>query len=174
MSVARKCRATTDPRGGGCRPSGLKLCLPLPCYPSGKGAFAPDCWFTGQWVEMESADSRHISRESMLLMADLRLEGQDETFRVKVRNLSNGGMMAEGALRVVPGAPLSVNLRNIGWVDGTVAWVQDSRFGIAFRKEVDARLARLRATEGESSVPRFVRPVLLDDSSRSTQPLRKL
>ena len=48
-------------------------------------------------------------------------------------------MMAEGALRVVPGAPVSVSLRNIGWVDGAVAWVQDSRFGIAFRQEVDAR-----------------------------------
>jgi hypothetical protein len=123
---------------------------------------------------MESADSRHISRESMFLMADLRLEGQEESSRVKVRNLSNGGMMAEAPLRVVPGTPVSVNLRNIGWVDGAVAWVQDNRFGIAFRQEVDARLARLRATEAESTIPRFVRPVLLDESAKGTQPLRKL
>jgi PilZ domain len=123
---------------------------------------------------MESADSRHISRESMFLMADLRLEGQGEAIRVKVRNLSNGGMMAEGSIRVVPGALVSVNLRNIGWVDGAVAWVQDSRFGIAFRQEVEARLARLRATEVETEVPRFVRPVLLDEGAKGNQPLRKL
>jgi hypothetical protein len=110
----------------------------------------------------------------MFLMADVRLEGQDEICRVKVRNLSNGGMMAEGAMRVVSGAPVSVNLRNIGWVDGAVAWVQDTRFGIAFRNEVDARLARVRANEPESTIPRYVRPVLLDEGAKGGQPLRKI
>lgn len=124
---------------------------------------------------MESGDSRHITRESMFLMADLRLDGQDETHRVKVRNLSNGGMMAEGAVRALPGAPVTVSLRNIGWVDGTVAWVQDTRFGIAFRTEVDARLTRLR-TSGENGdgVPRYARPVLLDEAAKGNPPLRKI
>ena len=110
----------------------------------------------------------------MFLMAELRFDGQDELRRVKVRNLSNGGMMAEGDMRVVSGAPVSVNLRNIGWVDGAIAWVQDTRFGIAFRQEVDAKLARLKTSEGETSLPRYVRPVMLDDAARGNPPLRKI
>ncbi len=108
-------------------------------------------------------------------MAEVRLDGQDESFRVKVRNLSNGGMMAEGAGRVLPGTPVSIHLRNIGWVDGSVAWVQDSRFGIAFLREIDARLTRTRVvTEEEDHTPRFTRPVLLEDSAKGNQPLRKI
>ena len=110
----------------------------------------------------------------MFLMADLRVDGQDELHRVKVRNLSNGGMMAEGKVRVASGSTIGVNLRNIGWVDGVVAWVQDTRFGIAFLEEVDARLARLQSTGQVMELPRYVRPVLLDEKARGNPPLRKI
>ena len=123
---------------------------------------------------MESGDSRHIARESMFLMADLRLEGTEVTHRVKVRNLSNGGMMAECPVRVAPGAPVEVSLRNIGWVEGIVAWVQESRFGIAFRAEVDARLVRLRTNESESIAPHYVRSVFLDTAPKGSARLRKI
>ena len=110
----------------------------------------------------------------MFLMADLRLEGQDEDHRVKVRNLSNGGMMAEGKVRVVSGAPVRVNLRNVGWVEGTVAWIQDTRFGVAFREAIDAKLARVQSSGELLELPRYVRPVLLDERARGAAPLRKI
>jgi hypothetical protein len=125
-------------------------------------------------IEMDSSESRQITRESMFLMADLRVDGQVELHRVKVRNLSNGGMMADGKVRVSSGTPVSVHLRNIGWVDGAVAWVQDSRFGIAFREEVDAKLARIQSGGEVNELPRYVRPVLLDDRARGNPPLRKI
>ncbi|MCB2082443.1 MAG: PilZ domain-containing protein [Sphingomonadaceae bacterium] len=108
---------------------------------------------------MSAIDTRHISRDSLFLLADVKVGGEVSPDRVKVRNLSGGGMMAEGGPRVERGANVAVNLRNIGWVDGTVAWVQDSRFGIAFGCEIDPKLAR--APEGKPSTfetPRFARP----------------
>jgi hypothetical protein len=64
-------------------------------------------------------DHRQLGRDSLFLMADLRLDGQDGEHRVRVRNLSAGGMMAEGALRVMRGTRLQANLRHIGWVEGS-------------------------------------------------------
>lgn len=91
---------------------------------------------------MNDTDNRQIARDSLLILAELRPEGEDTVYRVKVRNLSAGGMMAEGNLRVSRGGGVQVNLRNAGWVDGTVAWVQDNRFGIAFREEIDPKAVR--------------------------------
>lgn len=109
---------------------------------------------------MTENEHRQISRDSLFVMADLRLDGVEEIQRVKVRNLSSGGLMAEGAGGVSRGQLVSIQIRNIGWVEGSIAWVQGVRCGIAFREEIDPRVAR--ATQGglDSSTPRFVRPPL--------------
>ena len=91
---------------------------------------------------MSNVDTRQVDRDSLFLLAQLRVDGRDETYRVKVRNLSAGGMMAEGDVKVLRGALVEVELRNLGWVDGTVAWKQDNRFGIAFVDEIDPKRAR--------------------------------
>ena len=101
-----------------------------------------------------------MNRDSLFLLAQVRVVGQDETHRVKVRNLSAGGMMAEGPAKVVRGAPVQVELRNIGWVDGSVAWTQDDRFGIAFAEEIDPMLARAPAAGAPGAdydAPRFTK-----------------
>lgn len=87
-------------------------------------------------------ENRHLDRDSLFLMAELRLDGEGGEHRIKVRNLSAGGMMGEGRVRVSRGNVVDVNIRNIGRVEGTVAWVQDDRFGIAFAEEIDPLLAR--------------------------------
>jgi len=86
---------------------------------------------------MSNVDTRQVNRDSLFLLAQVRVDGQDAVHRVKVRNLSAGGMMAEGDVRVMRGALVKVELRNIGWVEGSVAWKQDNRFGIAFVDEID-------------------------------------
>ena len=91
---------------------------------------------------MTDNDHRQIERDSLFVMADLRIDGVAGDQRVKVRNLSAGGMMAEGEAKVQTGAAVEVNIRNIGWVEGSVAWVQDNRFGIAFHDEIDPKVAR--------------------------------
>ena len=117
-------------------------------------------------------DHRQVGRDSLFLMADVRLASAGDEHRVKVRNLSGGGMMAEGHVRVTRGAKLDINLRNIGWVPGVVAWIQDNRFGIAFMDEIDPKLAREAiGVQSGDSTPRFVKPVIaLADPTR----LRKI
>lgn len=101
--------------------------------------------------KMTDNDHRQIERDSLFVMADLRVDGADAEQRVKVRNLSAGGMMAEGDVKVHTGAAVEVNIRNIGWVDGSVAWVQENRFGIAFREEIDPKVARAPLSAPNSS-----------------------
>ncbi len=108
---------------------------------------------------MSNVDTRQVNRDSLFLLAQVRVDGQDEVCRVKVRNLSAGGMMAEGPIKVARGALVHVELRNLGWVEGSVAWKQDNRFGIAFVDAIDPMLARAsthaEGTEFES--PRYTR-----------------
>jgi hypothetical protein len=91
---------------------------------------------------MTGVETRSVVRDSLFLLADIRVEQNAEAYRVRVRNLSDGGMMGEGHLRVQRGHRLTIELRNIGSVGGTVAWVQDDRFGIAFDEEIDSQQAR--------------------------------
>ena len=116
---------------------------------------------------MAGVNTRNIDRDSLFLMADLTLAGQTEATRVKVRNLSAGGLMSEADVPVERGMRVVVELRNIGKVDGTVAWVQGRRFGVAFEKEIDPKLARSQvSTGGESNVPRYARSTV-DYSSQA-------
>ena len=91
---------------------------------------------------MSSVDTRQVNRDSLFLLAQLRVDGQDAIYRVKVRNLSAGGIMAEGDARVMRGSLVMVELRNVGWVEGSVAWKQDNRFGIAFVNEIEPSVVR--------------------------------
>jgi hypothetical protein len=124
----------------------------------------------GNWLgeTMDGSENRQIARDSLFVMAGLRLRGSEEEHRIKVRNLSAGGMMGEGPVRVTRGENVEVNIRNIGWVDGTVAWVQDDRFGVAFGEEIDPKIARAPVSTGNhASTPRAY-------ASREAKALRKI
>jgi len=125
---------------------------------------------------MSGVDTRHVPRDSLFLLASLRLDGDAAEHRVKVRNLSAGGMMAEGDVRVERGARVSVDLRNVGWVDGTVAWVQDKRFGIAFSEEIDASRVRAQVAPADPGTPGFTKPASIMPLHGAVDPsrLRKL
>jgi PilZ domain len=112
-------------------------------------------------MPMSNSETRQVDRDSLFLLAQLRVNGDDTVYRVKVRNLSAGGMMAEGDVAVSRGASVFVELRNIGWVEGSVAWKHETRFGIAFVDEINPKKAR--APVSGSTAP--VTP---------TEPLRKL
>ncbi len=103
---------------------------------------------------MTGVETRSVARDSLFLLADIRVEHGADVYRVKVRNLSDGGMMGEGQLRVQRGHRVSVELRNIGSIGGSVAWVQDNRFGVAFDEEIDSQKARrpLQATEDPAAI----------------------
>lgn len=106
---------------------------------------------------MDGNENRQIARDSLFLMAGLRVEGLAGDHRIKVRNLSDGGMMGEGDVRVRRGCAVEVNIRNLGWIHGTVAWVQESRFGVAFLDPIDPRLARSKPGSEDEGAPHFTR-----------------
>ena len=92
---------------------------------------------------MSSVETRNVARDSLFLFAQLTFEGRAAAERVKVRNLSAGGMMAEtGGAEVSQGDRLTIELRNVGAVKGSVAWTQDDRFGVAFDTESDPKIVR--------------------------------
>jgi PilZ domain len=91
---------------------------------------------------MDGNEKREIARDSLFVMVDVRLDGSSTEHRVKMRNLSAGGMMGEGDVKVSRGAVVFINIRNLGWIEGLVAWVQDNRFGVAFRDDIDPIMAR--------------------------------
>lgn len=125
---------------------------------------------------MTGVETRSVSRDSLFLLANVRVEQGQEAHRVRVRNLSDGGMMGEGNMRVARGNRVEVELRNIGKVEGDVAWVQDQRFGIAFDHEVDSQLARQAsgASEGSSDGATFVSSAHRPPPPPKPQSLRKV
>lgn len=108
---------------------------------------------------MGENEHRQIERDSLFLLADMRIDGVSGDHKVRVRNVSAGGLMADGGPVAQRGTAVWVHLRNVGWVQGTIAWVQDNRCGVAFREEIDPKLARAPLTKGENT-PRYVRPPL--------------
>lgn len=97
-----------------------------------------------------AAHTRDTARDSMFLQAILRpmSGGMSPAFSVRVRNLSAGGMMAEADVEVAIDDRITVELRNIGQVEGKIAWVRDGRFGVMFDVPVDPKLARKPAKQG--------------------------
>lgn len=106
---------------------------------------------------MSAVDTRNLNRDSLFLMADLVVEGAAAPQRAKVRNLSPGGMMAESEIEVERGARITVELRNIGKVQGSVAWIQGNRFGVAFEQEIDPMEVRLDVNATPHVEPHSVR-----------------
>jgi hypothetical protein len=118
-------------------------------------------------------EHRYLNRDSLFLMADMRVDGEQVEHRIKVRNLSAGGMMGEGRVRVGRGNLVRVNVRNIGWVKGTIAWVQDDRFGVAFAEEIDPKLARAPVASDVHHED-YTRPYRMAGQSGPTGTLRKI
>lgn len=90
---------------------------------------------------MADTDIRAARRDSSFLLANVRRENDAELHRVRVRNLSNGGMMGEGGVHVSRSDRISIELRDIGQLTGTIAWVHGRRFGVAFDEDIDAERA---------------------------------
>lgn len=123
---------------------------------------------------MSSPDTRQVSRDSLLLTAEIAVEGSPAIERVRVRNLSPGGMMAEGPAKVQRGHQLRITLRNVGEIEGSVAWVQENRFGVAFAEPIDPKVVRAPVTGAtdQPSSPRFTRTPIAEP--RPQGKLRKI
>jgi hypothetical protein len=86
---------------------------------------------------MDKVERRLVERESLNLLADVRIDGVPGQQRVGLRNISARGLMADGLGNARRGQPIWICLNRLGWIEGTVAWVQGNRCGIALREEID-------------------------------------
>lgn len=118
--------------------------------------------------------SRSNDRNSLLLKAVLRFPTLGSESEVRIRNLSSGGLMAEAPVRANRGDVVEVNLKNIGWITGKVAWVAESRFGIAFDYPIDPKAARqpVGASKPDETMPHYLRK--LNNQALNKPPLRRL
>lgn len=121
---------------------------------------------------MSDSDNRHISRDSLFILAELRVQGERGLHKVKVRNLSVSGLMGEGEVPVARGDAIEINLRHIGWVSGHVAWMQGNRFGMAFAQEIDVKPVRSPLKEDPDE--QFRRKLMSGVVNLSTGPVRKV
>ncbi|PTW44422.1 PilZ domain-containing protein [Sphingomonas faeni] len=80
---------------------------------------------------------RQRERDSLLLVARVRIGDETIAREARVRNLSETGLMAELAKVVEVGTPVTVTLRGIGEVAGTVAWCTEGRMGISLNAPID-------------------------------------
>jgi hypothetical protein len=85
---------------------------------------------------------REKDRESMFLLASVVFENSSEKLSMRVRNISNGGMLVDCPDIHEKGRPLIAELKGIGAVAGRVAWSNAGKMGVAFNVEVDPKLTR--------------------------------
>ncbi|WP_249340051.1 PilZ domain-containing protein [Sphingopyxis sp. L1A2A] len=103
-----------------------------------------------------AALSRGADRDSLFLQASLVLPGRPDPVVVRVRNLSPGGMLVEGQVRVEQGATIEVDLKNVGPIPGRVVWAGEGKFGIAFDHPIDPQAVR-RQVVSQSDLPPHLR-----------------
>jgi hypothetical protein len=82
------------------------------------------------------------NRDSLFLLARVRIGDTGDWAEIRVRNLSAGGLMAEIGEALAIETPIELELRGIGHVVGRVAWQTEGRTGIAFDTEIDPLKAR--------------------------------
>ena len=98
--------------------------------------------FTSGDASADEAGAGSRARDSLFLMARLRTPSLSETFSVRIRNLSAGGLMADFATPLERDTPVEIDVRGIGWVPGKVAWFAEGRTGVAFNAPIDPGKAR--------------------------------
>ena len=108
---------------------------------------------------------RPRKRDSLFLTARLTFVGTPDSHEVRVRNLSEGGMMAEVDRVVDAATPVTLDLRGIGEVSGKIAWCTEGRVGIAFDHPIDPKKARKPVGQG-TRTPAYATPVGLGPRHR--------
>lgn len=85
-------------------------------------------------------------RDRILLLARLCVEDDAEIYAIRIRDLSAGGMRAQFSGRPLGRTKVAVEIRNLGWVEGRVAWQNADTIGVRFDKPIDPEKARISVT----------------------------
>lgn len=81
--------------------------------------------------------NRASTRSALALLAQIRFDGEHNAREVRVRNLSEGGLMIELDRLVAVGTIIWLDIDGIGEISGKVAWCTQGRAGIALDAPID-------------------------------------
>ena len=93
-------------------------------------------------ARLKEAPERAEDRTSMFLQAELTPHDGRAPETCRVRNVSVGGVMCETRITYTRDERVSVTLRSVGTVDGTVKWVSSNRVGVSFDEPIDPHALR--------------------------------
>lgn len=96
--------------------------------------------------------ARGAPRDSLFLLTVLTSPAGVNLGRARVRNLSSTGLMADCERAFNKGDRVVMNLRGVGDVQGSIAWVKGDRVGIAFDDTIDPQLARKPVGQAKSDI----------------------
>lgn len=105
------------------------------------------------------SSQRTRARDSLFLIARLTLPDEREAREVRVRNLSEGGLMVELDRDVAENSAVTLTMRGIGEMTGRVAWSAEGRIGVALDRPINPRLARKPVGQGPGT-PHYAKPQL--------------
>jgi hypothetical protein len=103
------------------------------------------------------ASARAAPRDSLFLVGTMTFDGQGEAHSIRIRNLSATGMMAEGKALGHVGQKVVIEIKTLGRISGSIAWIAASRMGIAFDSEIDPQVARQPVGKHVHEMPDFLR-----------------
>jgi len=113
----------------------------------------------------DSSAKRDNNRDSLFVKANLKFQNGGEEGQVIVRNLSEGGLMAEAAVQAPRGSRVEIELKNIGWIGGKVAWIAEKKLGIAFDHPIDPKVVRKPSSE-KLEVPEYLKKLSRQSKSK--------
>ncbi len=118
----------------------------------------------------DGESKRVAKRDSLFLLTTFSDEAGSPLGKVRVRNLSESGLMADCEASFRDGDRVVVHLRGIGDVAGHVSWVRGGRIGLSFDARIDPQAARKPVVNGQSeSLPLYLRQLpRVSKFSRST------
>ena len=102
---------------------------------------------------MSAAEQRTSPRDRILLLGKLRVAGEAEIYAVRIRDLSASGMRAQFSGRPLGHTKVAVEIRNLGWVEGHIAWQNADMIGVRFAEPIDPERARIAVTGAYQALP---------------------
>lgn len=115
--------------------------------------------YKGLGAPLPFVSTREAKRDSLFLLTALCLPDGQEVCKLRVRNLSAKGLMADCPAAVEKGQQVMVDLRGIGPVSGSVVWTAGERLGIAFDHPINPTKARTPIRRSPHPLPDYLRPV---------------
>ena len=117
-------------------------------------------------ADKPEGSSGRDERDSVFLNATVTTADHETSGVFRIRNISRGGLMAEGPFTFCAGDELDVELRNVGTVHGRVAWASSGKFGMMFDRTIDPKLTRKPVGRATHPVPSQHRPIVPPFSGR--------